>query len=270
MLTSAECDAGDAMTRHVKDLARALHVPEPRVDNENVHIDRSGAKVLAEVAHEMRQPLSAALAALHTIRISRNDRFREHAYIVLDRQFQRLSHLLDDLTEVSRISLHGKRLHTLRLDLRTAIDEACDAIEPLLTEKRLRLETDLPAEAVWVEADWARLQQILSNLLHNAAKFTDSGGLLRVALTRDDREAVLTVTDNGRGIPPDLLDKVFKPFTTGNGGSACGLGIGLAVVRQLVELHHGRVRAISPGTSGGTDFEIRLPLMLDRRRTSSH
>ncbi len=254
------------MDPHFKEPDRALHAPNHRADNDDSHIDRSGARVLAEVAHEMRQPLSAALAALHTIRISRNDRFREHAYVVLDRQFQRLSHLLDDLTEVSRVNVHGKRLHTLRLDLRTVVTEACDAIEPLLSEKRLRLETDLPSEPVWIEADWARLQQILSNLLHNAAKFTDSDGLLRVHLKRDQREAVLTVTDTGSGISPDLLDTVFKPFTTGSGGSACGLGIGLAVVRRLVELHHGTVRAISPGADGGTDFEIRLPLMFDRRR----
>ncbi len=257
------------MTRYFKELARALHAPAARIDHD-IHIDRGGAKVLAEVAHEMRQPLSAALAALHTIRVSQNDRFREHACRVLDRQFQRLSHLLDDLTEVSRISVNGKRLHTLRLDLRKVAEEACDAMEPLLAEKQLHLELHLPEDPVWVNADWARLQQILSNLLNNADKFTDNGGHLRVHLARRDRDAVLTVTDNGRGIPADLLDKIFRPFTTGSGGSDCGLGIGLAVVRQLVELHHGTVRAISPGADGGTDFEIRLPLMLDRRRGNGH
>ena len=255
------------MTQHLKHTDRAFSVPVDRVENRRTPIDRGGARVLAEVAHEMRQPLTAALAALHSIRLSRSDRFRQHAYVVLDRQFQRLSHLIDDLTEVSRVNLHGKRLHLMRLDLRNVVEEAADAIEPLLAEKRLHFETELPQAPIWIEADWARLQQILSNLFHNAAKFTDSGGLLRVRLTENAYQAVLTVIDNGSGISPDLLEKVFEPFTTG-GGSSSGLGIGLAVVRQLVELHHGTVRAVSPGTTGGTDFEVRLPLMFDRRRSS--
>ena len=255
------------MTQQLKHPVRASDVPD-RLDNDYVHIDRGGARVLAEVAHEMRQPLTAALAALHSIRITSNDRFRQHAYVILDRQFQRLSHLLDDLTEVSQISLHGKRLHVLRLDLRNVVEEAAEAIAPLMAENQLQCEIECPPEAVWIEGDWARLQQVFSNLFHNAVKFAASGGLLRVRVTKDDRQAVLSVIDSGKGISADLLDRVFEPFTTGGDGSAAGLGIGLAVVRQLVELHHGTVRAISPGTGGGTEFEIRLPLMLDRRRRS--
>jgi two-component system CheB/CheR fusion protein len=255
---------GDDMTRQFKQLIGAVH-PPAHLDDE-MRIDRDGAKVLAEVAHEMRQPLSAALAALHAMRFSRSSAYRRHACVVLDRQFQRLSHLLDDLIEVSRVQLHGKRLHMLRLDLRTVVEEATEAVAPLFEEKQLQVRRDLPSQHVFVEGDWSRLQQVLSNLLHNAVKFTDKGGVVRVRLTRDEREAILTVADNGSGIAPELLDKMFEPFTTGSGGAACGLGIGLAVVRQVVGLHGGTVSAASPGEGGGAEFVIRLPLMHERRR----
>lgn len=222
--------------------------------------DAHTAEVLAEIAHEMRQPLAAALAAFHVLRLSAGESHAQAAWGVLDRQFRRLSRLLDDLSETTRAGVHVKRLQVEQLDLRDVVEDAAQAVGSPLTGKRQRLAVDLPATPVWVEADWARLQQVLSNLLLNGIKYTPPDGVLRVRLTEDAGRAVLHVSDTGRGIHADLLRKVFDPFATGDDPSGRGLGVGLAVAREFVELHGGTIHAESAGVGRGSEFVVTLPM----------
>lgn len=237
-------------------LARNVHVwrrpPE-------VKFDPHTAEVLAEIAHEMRQPLAAALAAFHVLRRGATDTHPQTAWGVLDRQFKRLSRLLDDLSETTRAGVNVKRLCMEQLDLRDVVKEAAQAVRSQLAGKRQRLDVDLPAAPVRIEADWARLQQVLSNLLLNAIKYTPAEGALKVRLIEDSGRAVLYVSDTGRGIRASLLAKVFDPFVTGDDPAGRGLGVGLAIAREYVELHGGTIHATSPGVGLGSEFVVTLP-----------
>jgi signal transduction histidine kinase len=221
--------------------------------------------MLARVTHEMRQPLGAARSALQVIRIASDDDRRERALTVLDRQLAQISRLFDDLLEATRLRMELTVLHFERLDLRGVVEQTADAIRPQVVEKRQRLETRVPADPVWVDADWIRLQQALSNLLINGVRYTDVGGRLGVNLFADSGRAVVTVSDTGRGIPADLLPHVFEPFTTVGAVAERGLGVGLSVARELVELHGGTIRASSPGLGGGSQFVVTLPMRLVAR-----
>lgn len=237
-------------------LARNVHVWRRPAE---AKFDPQTAGILAEIAHEMRQPLAAALAAFQVLRRGADDTQSQAAWGVLDRQFRRLSRLLEDLSETTRAGVNVKRLHMEQLDLRDVVKEAAQAVRSPLSGKRQRLEVDLPGAPVWVEADWVRLQQVLSNLLLNAIKYTPQQGALKVRLTEDAGRAVLYVSDTGRGIHADLLSKVFDPFVSGDSPSGHGLGVGLAIAREYVELHGGTIHATSPGVGRGSEFVVTLP-----------
>lgn len=224
-----------------------------------VKFDTRTAEMLAEIAHEMRQPLAAALAAFHVLRRGAADTHPQTAWGVLDRQFKRLARLLDDLSETTRAGVSVKRMRMEKLDLRDVVKEAAQAVRSPLGGKRQRLDVDVPAAPVWIDADWARLQQVLSNLLLNAIKYTPPGGALKVRLTEDSGRAVLYVSDTGRGIHATLLPKVFDPFVSGDDPSGRGLGVGLAIAREYVELHGGTIHATSPGVGRGSEFVVMLP-----------
>jgi signal transduction histidine kinase len=250
-----------------KRLSRVCGRGAPRVRVENPGVDLRSIEVLAYVAHEARQPLSTARAAFEVIRKSPDEKRRERAYFVLDRQLVRLAALLDDLLEASRLRLGKTILQVEELDLRRLVAEAAESVELQVAEKHQRLETHLPSESVWVEADSARLQQVVSNLLVNGVQYTDPGGRLWVDLTRGAEDAVLTVGDTGRGITADFLPHIFEPFVRSDASSEPGLGIGLAIARQLVELHGGTIRASSAGPGNGSEFVVTLPAhRLERRR----
>jgi signal transduction histidine kinase len=164
--------------------------------------DRKSVDVLARFAHEARQPLSAARAAFALMRLSPDDRQRQRASVIIDRQFVRLARLFDDLLEAGRLSLGKTSLRVERVDLRRLVVEMAESIRPQLTEKDQRLVTHVPEKPVWMDGDPERLEQVLSNLLVNGTRYTGPGGRVSVDLAHRPADAVLTVGDTGRASAP--------------------------------------------------------------------
>ena len=214
---------------------------------------------IATLAHELRQPLSAMFPALEIMRRRVNQQSGERARQVIERQVMQLNRLVDDVLHATRIAEGKIVLEKARIDARTVIDDAVAAVMMVVTERGHALSMTVPDEPLWVNADPARLQQILSNLLTNAAKYTDPGGRIGIEAARQDSQVVLTVRDTGRGIAADLLPHIFDLFVQDSPGAGAGLGIGLNVVRGLVELHGGTVTARSDGPGRGSEFIVSLP-----------
>jgi signal transduction histidine kinase len=219
---------------------------------------------LATVSHELRTPLNAIIGWVHLLRTGQLDEeAATRAVESIDRSAQSQSQLINDLLDVSRI-ISGK----LRLELRTitmlsVVEMALDTVKPAIQAKGITLDVELDKEVGSTAGDPDRLQQVVWNLLTNAVKFSNKGGKIAVRLERSGSNILLTVQDDGVGIDPQFLPFVFHPFRQGNGGSTRkhpGLGLGLAIVRQLVELHGGRVRATSPGKGKGSIFTVTLPV----------
>lgn len=231
--------------------------------------DQKSAEMLAYFAHEVQQPLSAARAASELLRRSADDKQRERALVVLDRQLGQLARLFDDLLEASRLHMAGTSLHLDVIDLRALAQEVVESIRPQTLDKHLRLATSWPDCPVWLQGDSARLQQVLSNLLVNAVKYTGDGGRVSIALSHVRGQATLTVSDTGLGIRGELLQQIFDPFTRGVTGSEEGLGVGLAVARKLVELHGGTIGAFSEGPGSGSAFVVTLPARVVETSTTS-
>jgi signal transduction histidine kinase len=236
-------------------------IPAARSDD---RLDRRSVELLARAAHEGRQPLSAARAALELIRHSSDIARRERACVVIDRQLVRLARLFDDLLETTRHRLGRLRLRVEQIDFCRLVAEAMEAIEPQVSEKHQQFTTSLPEQPLWMDGDAARLQQVVSNLVVNAIKYTSPNGRVSVALAHGRGAAVLTVSDTGRGINAEVLPHIFEPFIRGDNAPGEGLGIGLAIARQLVELHGGTIRASSPGLGRGSEFVVTLPARASR------
>jgi CheY-like chemotaxis protein len=181
---------------------------------------------------------------------------------MMERQFEHMVRLVDDLLDVSRITRGKVQLRKERVDLQELTVRAAESARALMDAHGHSLFVSVPPEPVWVEADRVRLEQVLANLLNNAAKFTEAGGRIWLSLAAEGEEGVLRVRDTGAGIPPDLLPIVFDPFVQANRAldrSQGGLGIGLTLVRSLVEMHGGRVSAHSEGVGKGSEIVVRLP-----------
>ncbi len=226
--------------------------------------DRQKDKFIATLAHELRNPLAPLRNGLQLLSGAAMppDKAR-HVREMMQRQLTQLIKLIDDLLDVSRISTGKVVLRTGRMDLREAIEAALEGSQLWVTAAGHALRVDLPDRPVWVTGDPTRLEQVIANLVNNAAKYTPSGGSIRVSLVEDkgQGEAVLRVEDNGIGIPPDMLSSVFGLFTQVSRHlerAQGGLGIGLSLVRQLVDLHGGSVVAESPGPGLGSVFTVRL------------
>jgi PAS domain S-box-containing protein len=225
--------------------------------------DRLKDEFLAMLAHELRNPMAPIRSAVELIDLLQpaDERVRRAVGIV-DRQVQQLSRMVDDLLDVSRINRGRIELDRQPVDLSAVVSAAVEAAEPAIRQRRheLSVRSGLP---IIVFGDAARLQQCLVNLLANAAKYTDPGGRIEIELAQDEAGAVVRVADNGAGIAPDLLPHVFELFVQSDrtlDRSLGGLGIGLSVVKRLVEMHGGAVGARSDGVGRGATFEIRLPL----------
>jgi two-component system CheB/CheR fusion protein len=219
---------------------------------------------LAILSHELRNPLTAILNASLLLECEGPDEstLRE-ACGVIARQSRQMARLLDDLLDVSRITRNKIEIRKRVLDLRETSRDAVEAIRPSLEAHQLGLEVDLPGEPLWVYGDPARLQQIQVNLLTNAIKFTPAGGRIWLCVTSDAGEAVVRIRDTGVGIPADMREKIFDLFVQVNGtpgGVEGGMGVGLTLVRALVELHGGEVFLHSDGAGQGSEFTVRLPL----------
>jgi signal transduction histidine kinase len=236
--------------------------------------DRRKDEFLAMLAHELRNPLGAISTASYILsqqsqpappgRAGAAEPRALRSLATIQRQTQHLARLVDDLLDVSRITRGKVELHREALDLADVVNHAVETTLEIVEARHHRLAVSTSPEPLPVLADPTRLEQVLANLIRNAAKFTEPGGIIAVEATAEDGEAVVRVRDSGMGIPGDLLPRIFDLFTQGHQGldrAAGGLGIGLTLVRNLIEMHGGRVRAASAGPGRGSEFTIRLPLL---------
>lgn len=219
---------------------------------------------LAMLSHELRNPLAAILSATRILELETEaDSSCRQASQVVERQAKHMARLLDDLLDVSRIT-HGRIvLRNELVDIREATRSAIEALRPFLAEHDTRLVVDIPDESIPVVGDPARLQQIQANLLSNASKYSPRGSDVRLEIRREDQDVIIRVSDNGRGISPEQLPHMFELFVQGEQSldrSDGGLGIGLTLMKNLVELHRGTVEAHSDGPGHGSVFTVRLPL----------
>jgi signal transduction histidine kinase/ActR/RegA family two-component response regulator len=235
-----------------------------RRSEELVTADRRKDQFLAMLAHELRNPLAPIRNAVELMRqVETVDPSFKPSREMVERQVKHLARLVDDLLDVSRLTQGNIRLRKEPVDLGAVIQRAVDATRPLIDSRNHNVIVDLPSPALRLEADPARLEQVVANLLNNAAKYTMPGGQILVQAGREGGDAVVRVRDNGIGVPPDVLGRVFEPFVQSDGSlarSEGGLGIGLTLVRSLVEMHGGRVEARSPGLGQGSEFVVRLPV----------
>jgi PAS domain S-box-containing protein len=229
---------------------------------------RAKDEFLALLSHELRNPLAPIVTALKLIRPHRVAESDGHALAIIDRQVRHLSRLVDDLLDVSRITRGKIELHRESVLLRDVIDKAIEMASPLIERRQHQLVVHTPADRLQVHGDEARLSQVVSNLLTNAARYTHPRGRIAVAAEADGDEVTISVKDNGTGIAPDLLPRIFDLFVQGGAQSLDraegGLGLGLALVRNLVEMHGGQVVARSDGPGRGSQFIVRLPRLATR------
>ncbi|HEY0962574.1 MAG TPA: ATP-binding protein [Pseudomonadales bacterium] len=225
--------------------------------------DRRKDEFLATLAHELRNPLAPIRNGLHLMRTNVAGMRLHELRDMMDRQVTHLVRLIDDLLDVSRVSQGKIDLRKQRISLQSAVEAATEASRPLIEDSGHRLVLTLPEAPLWLDADLTRIAQVLGNLLNNAAKYTPEGGRINVSAHSEAHHAVLSVSDTGVGIPADMLPKVFDLFTQVDRNlerSQGGLGIGLALVRQLVAMHGGTISAHSDGIDRGSTFTVRLPL----------
>lgn len=229
--------------------------------------DRRKNEFLAMLAHELRNPLAPIRNALHILRLGETDHEAiRSASATMERQVAQMVRLVDDLLDVSRISRGKIDLRRGRIELASVVHHAAEASRPAMTAAEQDLTISLPPEPVYLMADPIRLAQVVGNLLNNACKFTDKGGRISLAAALEGGEAVIRVKDNGIGIAADQLHRIFDMFMqvdTSLERSVSGLGIGLSLVKNVVELHGGNVEAHSAGAGQGSEFVIRLPVLLD-------
>ncbi|MCA9072278.1 MAG: response regulator [Planctomycetaceae bacterium] len=218
---------------------------------------------LAMLSHELRNPLAAISSAVAILgRADINSKMANQAREIIDRQSGQMTRLLEDLLDVTRISQGKIELHQEVLNMQEVIEEAVRAVHALFLAREQKLIVNYQPRKLLVSGDSVRLHQILVNLLSNAAKYSDPGKTVWLSVTKEGREAVIGVRDEGLGIPTDTLETIFEPFTqldATRSRSKGGMGIGLALVHSLVELHGGSVLAESPGEGQGSEFTVRLP-----------
>ena len=229
--------------------------------------DRRKDEFLATLAHELRNPLAPIRNAIQILHLKGSTLEDWHnAADVIDRQSRQMTHLVDDLLDISRITRGKLALRMQPVKLREVIEGAIETSRPLIDARGHQLTVDIPQEDLILNGDLTRLSQILSNLLNNAAKFTEPGGTISLAAKRDGGEVLISVKDSGVGIPAEVMPCVFQMFAQFDGHldrSQGGLGIGLQLVKSLVELHGGTIEASSAGAGQGSEFVVRLPLMLN-------
>jgi PAS domain S-box-containing protein len=226
--------------------------------------DRRKDEFLATLAHELRNPLAPIRNSLQILRLTGDSKpGTEQVYEMMERQVNQIVRLVDDLMEISRITRGRIELRKERVSLTTVIQSAVEVSKPLIEEARHHLAVSLPSEPLTFEADPVRLEQIVSNLLNNAAKYTNPGGRIWLTAGRENNNVVISVRDSGIGILPDMLPRIFEMFMQvehSAGRTQGGLGIGLTLVRSLVEMHGGKIEARSEGPGKGSEFIVRLPL----------
>jgi two-component system, sensor histidine kinase len=243
----------------IRDQLAALRAAELKLRE----TDRRKDEFLAMLAHELRNPLAPIRTAADSLPrlVERGDPRAEATLGVVRRQVQQLTRLVDDLLDVSRITQDRIEIQRSPVDLAAVVRQALESVDPQVNDKRHSVRTAV-ASGLYVEGDSARLVQCVSNIITNAVKYTDAGGEINVTLAAEGGRAVVTISDNGVGIPAELLPRVFELFVQNDRSldrSQGGLGIGLSVVRRLIEMQGGTVSASSPGAGRGSTFWISLP-----------
>ncbi|ESQ76159.1 response regulator [Asticcacaulis sp. AC402] len=225
--------------------------------------DQRKDEFLATLAHELRNPLAPIRNGLQILRMAPDGERADTVRDMMDRQLTHLVRLIDDLLDVSRVSRGKIDLRMERIAIQDAVKAALEASKPLIDAGMHALAVEVPEPPLWVDGDLTRLAQIVSNLLNNAAKYTPEGGRITLSVAPDGNQIEIRVKDSGIGIAPDMLRKVFELFTQVDqqlDRSQGGLGIGLALVQKLVEMHRGKAVAESEGIGHGSTFTVRLPL----------
>ena len=226
--------------------------------------DRRKDEFLATLAHELRNPLAPIRSGLEVLRAAPTAVRTAQIHEMMDRQLSHLVRLIDDLLDVSRVSQGKIELRKEKVEVKEILNTAREASDPLIAAGNHTLALDVENGPIWLEADPTRLSQVVSNLLNNAAKYTPEGGKISLSAHAQGGEALISVSDNGVGIPSEMLPRVFDLFTQVNANLARaqgGLGIGLALVRRLVEMHGGVINAASDGPGKGSTFTVRLPVV---------
>ena len=271
--------AGCASEPELADMRDDAGLPEvfQRADRELAEYPRLGLQALpgrergtgaannlfvTVVSHELRNSLGAIRSATRILCMETSACDATRARTLIDRQVTKMSGLVEDLLDLSRAQRGQMQLHCERSDLCAVAARAAQTVEFTMQQRNHRMITSFPDTPVWVQADAARLEQVFVNLLFNAAKYTDPGGHIELSVGREDGEAVVRVRDDGIGIDPDILPHVFDLFVQADPSSRradAGLGVGLALVRSVVNRHGGRVTAASAGPRCGTEFAVHLP-----------
>ena len=256
----------DISERKQAERERAQLIREQAARAEAEAANRTKDEFLATISHELRTPLTSIRGWSHMLRSGEVDEnLRERGLEIIERKAITQAQLINDLLDVSRIITGKLRLDVRTVEVASLVRIAVDSLRPAADEKSIRLDTALDSTETPVLGDPERLQQVLWNLLSNAIKFTPEGGLVRVRLEREGRHACISVSDTGIGIKPEFLPQVFDRFRQADSSSTRahgGLGIGLAIVKHLVELHSGTVEAQSEGVGKGATFTIKLPLVV--------
>jgi signal transduction histidine kinase/DNA-binding response OmpR family regulator len=267
---AAELQQEVAERKQAEEERARMLIREQAARAEAEQANRTKDEFLATLSHELRTPLTAILGWSHLLRTNRLDEANiARALETIERNARAQSQLIDDLLDVSRIITGKLRLELHPVDLVPIIEAAIDSMRPVAEAKTIRFDVSLEREASKVSGDASRLQQVVWNLFSNAVKFTPDGGSVSVKLERTDSHARITVSDTGQGIDPQFLPFIFDRFRQADGSTTRkhgGLGLGLAIVRHLVELHGGTISVHSDGQDRGATFTIELPLRIGLRR----
>ena len=260
--------------KQVRSFARVMHdltdseaqTAETKRANDLADANRSREAFMALLSHELRNPLSPILNAVAILQsMKTDDPIVQQASAVIERQIGLMVRLVDDLLDVGRITKGKLRIVKESVELRVIVNRAAESTRSIIEARKHEFSLALPMRPLWVEGDAGRLEQVFVNLLLNAANYTNPAGLIRVSLRQDGDEAVVLIQDNGIGIAPETLPHIFEMFGQINMGAAnrshAGLGIGLALVGSIVEMHGGRVQAHSSGLGTGSEFTVRLPTL---------
>jgi signal transduction histidine kinase/ActR/RegA family two-component response regulator len=265
----------DRELRNLDLLARmaADFIERAQSDEARQRADRMKDEFLAMLAHELRNPLAPIQNAVHVLRHARTSQETVRMTTdMLDRQVAQLVRLVDDLVDVSRITRGKIELLREVVDLVSVVRQAAEAVRPLVEEKRQQLDLALASQPVWVHADAARLAQVIGNILSNASKFTAKEGRIQLLMETDGPHHVIRVRDDGIGITSEQLPHIFDLFVQGDTSlerTVSGLGIGLTLVKTLVEMHGGSIEASSGGQGRGSEFVVRLPALTNVTRTET-
>jgi signal transduction histidine kinase/DNA-binding response OmpR family regulator len=235
-------------------------------------INQRKDEFLAMLSHELRNPLAPIRNAVEVIRMMALPEPKlAWANDVTERQVNHMTRLIEELLDVARINQGKIVLKTEAIDLREVAAHSVETVRPFIDSRQHKLTQEIPDSPIWLRGDFARLSQVISNLMNNAAKYTDNGGAIHLALTAEGGQAVIAVRDNGVGIAPDLLPKVFELFKQGEQSldrGQGGLGIGLTLAQRLAQLHNGRIDASSDGIGKGSEFRLTLPCLTEVTRVA--